>query len=69
MEASLTNALLQELVRTYERQEKERRKEDLDHYFKARTHANPELIKVKACWSLESDGAYFGDCLMGRGTI
>ena len=41
---SLTNALLQELVKTYERQDKEKRKENLDFYFRARSQ---EIVEIK----------------------
>ena len=46
VEASLTNALLRELVRSYERQDKERRKEELDHYFRTKSADGQEEMKV-----------------------
>ena len=46
VKASLTNALLQELVKTYERQEREKRKDELDQYFKAKSQDDIDKMKV-----------------------
>ena len=51
VEASLTNALLRELVHSYERQDKERRKEDLDHYFRTKSADGQEDMKVLLLFS------------------
>ena len=46
VKASLTNALLQELVKTYERHEREKRKDDLDYYFKIKSDDGTDESKV-----------------------